>query len=117
MERKHLMAFCVKHELDFQLIDDALTYYENKKYLTSLVESDVDNEKVCAGMEQDYFNHHRIEHYLSCMINHETDSVETGDPVMLPTYSLKALINNEEQPRFSLKEYCKTMMPPLKVKR
>lgn len=61
-----LVKLCRKHGLDLQLIDATLTYYENKKYLLSLIPRE-DKDLLENGKSQIewYKKEHFLTYYLS----------------------------------------------------
>jgi len=62
-----LKRLCEKHGLDPQLIDDTLTYEENKKYLLSLVmkdPEDLDEDEAKSYIEW-YMKEHFLSYYIS----------------------------------------------------
>jgi len=64
---KALKKLCEKHGLDPQLIDDTLTYEENKKYLLSLVMKDPedrDKDEIDSYTEW-YMKEHFLSYYIS----------------------------------------------------
>jgi len=90
LEMRHLLRFCQKHELDPHLIDNTLTYSENKHYLMSLVpdfnpESKMDQWK---ALEEQYLADHALSHYLACMLEGKTKSKDVGEAVSERRFSL-----------------------------
>jgi len=91
---RHLLNFCRKHELDSHLIDNTLTYSENKEYLESLVpdfdpESRMDEWKAA---EEQYLAEHALSYYLACMLEGKTKSKDVGEPITKPRFSLRNII-------------------------
>ena len=90
LERWMLKRFCDEHELDYQEIDDTLTYYENKQHLCSLVMGplfpDTDFHMWRSQMER-YQKEHILEYYVSATMDGETKSDEVGKPYY-PRFSL-----------------------------
>jgi len=86
----HLHRFCDKHELDYQLIDNTLTYGENKEYLLSFVLTKtedlywmVDKHKESQESAWDqYLSEHFLTFYVTCMREGATKSEETGEPIL-----------------------------------
>jgi len=76
----HLRRFCDKHELDYQLTDLTLTYSENKKYLASLTEFNIESP-VWESQEEYYMEHHFLTDYVSCINEGATKSEETGESI------------------------------------
>jgi len=63
---KALDRLCEKHGLDPQLIDDTLTYEENKKILLSLVMKDLeDREEEAKSYTEWYMKEHFLSYYIS----------------------------------------------------
>jgi len=94
LERWMLKRFCDKYELDYQEIDNTLTYYENKQHLVSLVmgplSPNVDPRVWRAQMER-YQKEHILEYYVSAAMDGETMSDEVGEPYY-PRFSLARYI-------------------------
>ena len=98
-----LKRFCDKYEIDYQEIDDTLTYWENKEHLQSLVipaygrlTADVTGwgrslEAWESQMEW-YLKTHFLEYYVACIDAGWTISEEMAEAI--PHY-----------PRFSLETY------------
>lgn len=89
----HLRRFCDKHELDYQFIDLTLTYSENKKYLASLTEFNIESP-VWESQEEYYMEHHFLTYYVSCINEGATKSEETGKPIQPSRFSLSDWIKN-----------------------
>jgi hypothetical protein len=90
LQMRHLLKFCQKHELDPHLIDNVLTYSENKDYLKSIVpdfnpENRLDEWK---SQEECYMKHHFLLFYISCINEGATKSEETGEPIQSNHFSL-----------------------------
>ena len=65
-QRLALEKLCRQHGLDLQLIDNTLTYDENKKYLTSLIVKDTEDLlKNGDAQEEWYRKEHFLTYYLS----------------------------------------------------
>ena len=99
LEKRLLIRYCQKYDIDFQEIDDSLTYWENKKHLRSLVQMltlslDVFEIERMAELQKQYMKENFIAYYISCQMAGETKSSDVGPPV--------------EEPRFSLLEYIKS---------
>jgi len=63
---KALKRLCEKHGLDPQLIDNTLTYEENKKHLLSLVMKDLENrEEEAKSYTEWYMKEHFLSYYIS----------------------------------------------------
>lgn len=99
LQMRHLLKFCQQHELDPHLIDNTLTYSENKNYLKSLVpdfnpKSKMDQWK---SMEEQYLDEHALSHYLACMIEGKTKSEYvgevSGEVSGEPQFSLKGMVH------------------------
>jgi len=94
LQIRHLLKFCRKHDLDPHLIDDTLTYSENREYLKSLVpdfdpESDMDYWK---SAEEQFLADHALTHYLACMLEGKTKSKDIGEVVSERRFSLRNII-------------------------
>jgi len=78
----HLQKFCDQHGLDYQLIDNTLTYSENKDQLNLLVPKDLD-ALLEAGESQ--LEQHMTDHFLTFYVNRTSEgatiSEKTGEPV------------------------------------
>jgi len=91
---RHLLNFCRKHELDTHLIDNTLTYSENKEYLKSLV-PDFDPESRMTeweAAEEQYLAEHALSHYLACMLEGKTKSKDVGEVVSERPFSLRSFV-------------------------
>lgn len=92
---RHLRKFCQKHELDEHFIDSTLTFYENKKYLKSLVpnfdpETHLDE---WGSKEEEYMTNHFLWFYISCIRDGTNRSAQDGEPVeSTPQFSLRAFV-------------------------
>ena len=65
-QKATLERLCRKHGLDVQLIDDTLTYEENKKYLLSLVPKNLEDLiENGESLEEWYMKEHFLTYYLS----------------------------------------------------
>ena len=94
----HLRRFCDKHNLDYQEIDDTLTYSENKDHLISLVpnfDSEAPFQRLpeWESAEEQYMKQHILSYYIMCIVDGETTSKEVGAP-MEPRFSLAAYIKS-----------------------
>lgn len=77
-----LKQFCKKHELDFQLIDNEISYSENKDYLDSLVPKRLEDLAAeCKAQETEYMAEHFLSHYIMCGLEGKTVSKEVGEPI------------------------------------
>jgi hypothetical protein len=97
LELVHLKRYCDKYGLDYQEIDNSLTYYENRKHLRSLVQMltrtlDVFEIERMAELQKQYMKEHFISYYLACQMAGETKSTEVGQLPKSPEFSLKAFI-------------------------
>ena len=101
-----LKRFCDKYEIDYQEIDNTLTYWENKEHLQSLVIPSYGSmiadtggwENSLAKWESQmewYLKTHFLEYYITCIEAGWTISEEIGKP---PSH----------YPRFSLVTYIQT---------
>jgi len=99
-----LKKFCDKYEIDYQEIDNTLTYWENKEHLESLaipadygsLTPDVSGwEASLAAWEAQmewYLDHHFLEYYIACRDAGWTVSKEVGEVSSEPQiFSLKAM--------------------------
>ena len=85
LELYQLKRYCRKYELDFQEVDSALTYAENKKHLRSLVRmlcNSLDTFELArmASLQEEYMENHALTYYASCLVGGETKSEIVGDP-------------------------------------
>ena len=104
LELWHLKRFCDKHGLDYQLIDDSLTYSENKEYLKTLrlpptlFELETLNEwadvlKEAKSMEIQYMREHMLTCYIMAQREGKTKSEEMGPPIPhYPRFSLETFV-------------------------
>lgn len=66
LEMAILEKLCRTHNLDTQLIDHSLTYYENKKYLLSLIpKTDQDLIREGESQKEQYMQEHFLTYYVS----------------------------------------------------
>ena len=106
-----LKKFCDKYEIDYQEIDNSLTYWENKEHLQSIVWGPIPSygpliadqyeakrvwkrrqESWEAQMEW-YLKTHFLWYYISCIEAGWTISEETGEtPLHYPRFSLETYI-------------------------
>ena len=99
LELVTLKRICDKYGLDYQEIDNSLTYWENKKHLKSLVQMlthtlDVFEMERMAELQRQFIKEHPIEYYLACQMAGETRSTDIGPPMEeQPPFSLRAWIN------------------------
>jgi len=81
----HLKRFCDQHELDYQEIDNTLSYSENKDHLISLVHN-FDSEAPFQRLpewksaEEQYNKQHILSFYITCIIDGSNVSEDVGDP-------------------------------------
>lgn len=65
-QRLALEKICRRHGLDLQLIDDSLTYAENKSYLMSLVVKDIEDLLKNGLSQEEWYRKERfLTYYLS----------------------------------------------------
>ena len=65
-QRFHLERLCQKHNLDPHLIDDELTYQENKKNLLSLIPKEVEDLIKNGESQEEWYRKERfLSYYLS----------------------------------------------------
>jgi len=110
-----LKKFCDKYEIDYQEIDNTLTYWENKEHLESLVIPSYDSLKADVSGWDDslaawesqmewYLDHHFLEYYIACRDAGWTVSEDVGEVSSEPQmFSLKAMAHVG----FSLQHLCK----------
>lgn len=119
LELWHLKRFCDKHGIDYQEIDNTLTYWENKEHLKSfrlppkLFDAGVlddwadvlkEEQERMAELQEQYMKEHFLCYYITCRIAGETRSKDTGEVSSAPQmFSLKAMAPIG----FSLKRLCK----------
>lgn len=93
LEMYHLVKFCRKHELDVQLIDNTLTYSENKKYLVSQIPNFNPSDKLKAweAAKDQYFETHFLYAYIGYILEGKTKLVPSSNPSrpMEPHFSLR----------------------------
>jgi len=102
LELATLKRYCDKYGLDYQEIDNSLTFWENKKHLRSLVKMltctlDVFEIERMAELQRQYIKEHPIEYYLACQMAGETTSTETGLPIEEPHFSLRGWIDETQK--------------------
>jgi len=111
LEIWHLKRFCDKHGLDYQLIDDSLTYAENKGYLKTLrlppdlfdseaLDEWADFLKEARSREEQVRREHILVLYIMAAHAGETKSSEVGTHYY-PRFSLKRWISQKHSPSFS----------------
>lgn len=90
-----LKQFCEKNGLDFQLIDNELTYSENKDYLDSLVPKQLEDRVAeCIAQETEYMAEHFLSHYIMCGLEGKTVSKDVGESIVSNgEFSLKQFIS------------------------
>jgi len=95
LQMRLLKQLCDKHGLDYQLIDDTLTYWENKAFLTSQV-IDVRTEKnmdTWESDEEEYMKNCFLWHYLYCIREGKTQSRVIGKALQgRREFSLRAFV-------------------------
>jgi hypothetical protein len=105
LQLRQLKIFCRKHELDGHLIDDTLTYSENKDYLKSQIpdfnpESRLDEWD---SAEEEYLSNHFLWYYMFCMKDGSNKSEEVGSvPQSTQEFSLRNMKSIQPQ-KFTLK--------------
>lgn len=94
LEVWRLRKLCDKHGIDYQEIDDTLTYWENKEHLLTLMpfrllEIDIPEKisKAEIARYNEYVREHFLEYYLSHQKAGQTKSKEVGEPYY-PRFSL-----------------------------
>jgi len=68
-----------------------LTYSENKKYLASLTEFNIESP-VWESQEEYHMKHHFLTYYINCVNEGATKSKETGEPIQPSRFSLNEWI-------------------------
>jgi len=97
LEKRLLIRLCKKYDIDFQEIDNTLTYYENKKHLRSLIHMlsqtlDVFEMERMAELQKEYMKDHFLCYYITCQMAGETRSKDVGEVSSEPQmFSLKAM--------------------------
>lgn len=97
LQKKKLLEYCRRHSLDYQEIDDTLTFSENKDHLKSLVpEQDPKDEMAYwVSQEEAYLKNHFLWHYIHCIREGKTKSSNVGNITN---------ITEPQQPEFSLRQ-------------
>ena len=93
-----LKRFCDQHELDYQEIDDTLTYYEVKEHLMSIAIGPLYPETNMAAWEsqmEEFMKKHILEYYIVAALAGETRSTEVGKPYY-PRFSLTNFIQTRK---------------------
>jgi len=87
-----LKQFCKKYSLDYQEIDNTLTFSENKKHLGSLVPKRLEDRSAEAkAQEAEYMTEHFLSHYIICCIEKKNISKNVGEPIITAgEFSLKS---------------------------
>jgi len=98
LEFRHLKRLCDKYGLDYQELDNTLTYYENKKHLLELARMlsqslDVFELARMESLQEQYMKEHFLSYYVLCQMAGETRSAEVGEPYH-HRFSLEAYIQN-----------------------
>jgi len=86
-----LKKLCKKHGLDYQEIDNSLTYSENKQHLLSLVTDRKMDIRALRSQEAQYMKEHILSHYVVCKMEGTTKSEEVGESYY-PRFSLERFI-------------------------
>ena len=97
LELWHLKRLCDEYGLDYQEIDDTLTYWENKRHLLSIK---IDRMgplspelRTWESMEEQYMKEHMLSYYVMCLLDGATVSEEMGEiPPHYPRFSLETYI-------------------------
>jgi len=97
LELATLKRYCDKYGLDYQEIDNSLTFWENKKHLRSLVKMltrtlDVFEMERMAELQKQYMKEHFLSYYVACQMAGETKSTEVSQPLNPNSFSLKTYI-------------------------
>ena len=79
MQIRRLREFCDARGLDYHLIDNELTFSENKDFLkTQVIDVRVEkNMDVWKAKEEEYMSKHFLWHYLHCIKEGKTQSQVT----------------------------------------
>lgn len=97
LELRHLKRLCDKFGIDYQEIDNTLTYDENKQHLRFLIRMlsqtlDVFELERMAELQKQYMEEHFLCYYITCRIAGETRSEDVGEVSSEPQmFSLKAM--------------------------
>jgi len=99
LELATLKRYCDKYGLDYQEIDNSLTFWENKKHLRSLVQMltrtlDVFEMERMAELQKQYMKEHFLSYYLACQMAGETKSTEVEQPQHSSRFSLQTYIQS-----------------------
>ena len=96
-----LKRFCDEHELDYQEIDNTLTYWENKEHLKSLTPEVLDASNYTKehrdrwrAEEIRYRAEHFLHYYIMAARMGETKSKDVGPPIESAGFSLAAYIQS-----------------------
>ena len=98
LELYHLKRLCDKWKIDYQEIDDTLTYWENKRHILSMVlravyPLDPTVQRTWKSLEEKYMAENFLTYYVCCIQDGMTTSEEVGPP-MKPRFSLAAYIQS-----------------------
>lgn len=86
--RYHLRKFCDKYGIDYQEIDDTLTYWENKEHLKSFILPNIEDQlkewgpylREMRSEEARYMKEHTLSTFIIAELRGETVSDDVGDP-------------------------------------
>ena len=97
LQLRSLKNFCRKWDLDTHLIDNTLTFSENKTILMSQVHTfDLESRMEEWATKQEEYDHYVREHFLSFYVTYVRDGTTKSAIVGEPDTSA---------PQFSLREY------------
>jgi len=98
LELRHLKRYCDEYGIDYQEIDDTLTYWENKQHLRTIarmLSQSLDEFELrrMEELQKQYMKEHLLSYYLLCQLDGQTRSRETGEiPSHYPRFSLETFI-------------------------
>ena len=86
---RHLLLYCDRFGIDYQEIDDTLTYWENKKHLLSLAKmlrltGDTFELARMESLQEQYMKEHPLHYFLCCQMAGTTKSSNVGKPIDTP---------------------------------
>lgn len=97
LELHLLKRLCDKHGLDYQEIDNNITYWENKAHLLDFIWKRsgplvAEYGRAEKSAEERYMKEHALSHYILCGMDGETNSDEVGGPMVEYQFSLRDYI-------------------------
>ena len=94
-----LKKYCDEHELDYQELDNTLTYWENMEHLKSLTpDTELDLEhrwKAEIDRFIDYSTEHFLQYYIDAAKRGQTLPVNMGPPVMSTKFSFADIMGSQ----------------------